>query len=194
MSVEFVFPKIHSFPPLYTKQPNATVLNNQLDTWCEILLDYCEHYKISSISNLGKILYSQYDSIENIPPIFDNKDINRVVNDEFKSTIFRHLIQKLKRAEYKNPKLPDSGIILYWKSISEWCLVLYGYVERSGQLGSILTVYELTQLSDSGLPDELKNIEYDLLVRVLKYLVKQGKAQILMADDGTDQIGGVKIV
>ncbi|CAK7894045.1 vacuolar protein-sorting-associated protein 25 [[Candida] anglica] len=194
MSVEFVFPKIHSFPPLYTKQPNATVLNNQLDTWCEILLDYCEHYKISSISNSGKILYSQYDSIENIPPIFDNKDINRVVNDEFKSTIFRHLIQKLKRAEYKNPKSPDSGIILYWKSISEWCSVLYGYVERSGQLGSILTVYELTQSSDSGLPDELKNIEYDLLVRVLKYLVKQGKAQILMADDGTDQIGGVKIV
>lgn len=191
----FEFPKIHSFIPFYTKQPNSTVFSNQLDSWCEIILDYCEHYKISSISPLnGKILYSQFeDEVETFPSLFENKSINRSVNDDFKALIFKHLIQKEKKAELKDLKAPENGVIIYWKSLAEWSQILYNYVSKTGQLGSILTVYELTKLADSGIPDELKNLEYDLLVKIIRLLVKQGKAQILLDEDGVS-IGAVKIV
>lgn len=196
MSASFEFPKIHSFPPLYTKQPNLTILHNQLESWCEIILSYCQHYKITSLSLLGAILYTQLNNIDinKIPPLFENKKISRIVNDEFKSIIFKHLIHKLGRADYINPKQPENGLLIYWKTLVEWGTHLYDYVERTGQLGSVLTVYELTKLEDLGVDEDLKNLDYNLLVKVLKnVLIKQGRAQILMNEDGT-QIGGVKIV
>lgn len=76
----------------------------------------------------------------------------------------------------------------------EWATKIYDYVNSSGQLGTILTIFELTNLDESAYPEELRNIEYNVLVRAIKnVLMKQGKAQILMSEDGT-QIGGVKIV
>lgn len=193
----FEFPNIHSFPPLFTKQPNETILQNQLDAWCGIVLSYCEYYKITSVTLTGTIIYSQIDDLNSLelPPIFENKTIDRLVNDEFKLDIFKHLIHKLNKGEYINNRQPELGIFVYWKSLVEWGTLIHDFVENSGQLGTILTVYELTKLEDSGLPLELRNLDYNLLVKVLKnVLIKQGKAQILMSEDGSGQIGGVKIV
>lgn len=193
----FEFPKIHAFPPLYTKQPNMTVLNNQLDSWCNIILSYCEYYKITTLTLTGSVIYSQYEDLDTneLPAIFANKEIDRSANDEFRLAIFRHLIQKLKKAEFITPKQPEQGVLIYWRSLVEWGNLIHDFVESSGQLGTILTVYELTKLEDSGLPEQLKNMDYTLLVRVLKnVLIKQGKAQILMSEDDPDKIGGVKIV
>lgn len=192
----FEFPKIHSFPPLYTKQPNATILQHQLDSWCDIILAYCEYYRITSLTIGGTILYTQIDNlnVNDLPPIFHNRQISRSVSDEFKSDILKHLIHKLNKAEYINNKQPELGLLVYWKSLVEWSKILYEYVEGSGQLGTVLTVYELTNVEDSGVPEVLKNLDYNLLVKILKnVLMKQGKAQVLL-EEGTDQIGGVKIL
>lgn len=191
----FEFPKIHSFPPLYTKQPNVTILQKQLDTWCDILLAYCQHYRITSLTLQGTILHSQLElNLDEIPPLFENPTINRLLSGLFREAVFKNLIQKLHRGEYMNSKRPEDGLLIYWRSLVEWSNLLYNYVERTGQLGQILTVYELTSLEDSGLDDDLRNIDYNLLVRILKgALIKQGKAQILMNEEGTE-IGGVKIV
>lgn len=195
MNGPFEFPKIHSFPPLYTKQPNETILQNQLDSWCSIILSYCEYYKITSLTLTGTVIYSQYEDLTDLPPIFENKIIERKVGDDFKLDIFKHLIHKLNKAEYTNPKQPQLGIFVYWRSLVEWAGLIHDFAENTGQLGTILTVYELTKLEDSGLPLDLKNMDYNLLVKVLKsVLIKQGKAQILMSEDGSGQIGGVKIV
>lgn len=194
---QFEFPKIHSFPPLFTSQPNATILQNQLNSWSEIILAYCQHYSITSMSIDGSVLYCQNEElrIEDLPPLFENKLISRAVSEDFKQTIFKHLIHKLNKAEYINSKKPELGLLIYYRSLVEWSKVLYDYVENSGQLDTILTVYELTKLEDSGLPQELKNLDYNLLVKILKnVLIKQGSAQIIMNDDGSDQIGAVKIV
>ena len=40
----------------------------------------------------------------------------------------------------------------------------------------------------------LRNIDYNLFVRAIDVLMKQGKAQVLKAEDGSSQIGGVKII
>lgn len=190
----FEFPKIYSFPPLYTKQPNATVLENQLGSWCDIILSYCEYYKITSLSLTGSVMYSQLElDVSQLPPIFENKLIERNVNDEFRQDIFRHLIHKLKKAEYIDVKTPESGVLVYWRSLVDWSTMIHDFVEDSGQLGTVLTIYELTKLEDSGLPEDLKNLDYNILIKVLKNIfMKQGKVQILTDENG--EIGGVKIV
>lgn len=145
----------------------------------------------------GTLLYCQNQELntDSLPPLFENKQINRLVSSDFKQTIFKHMIHKLNKAEYINSKKPELGLLIYYRSLVEWGKILHDYVENSGQLDTILTVYELTKLEDSGLPEELKNLDYNLLEKILRnVLMKQGSAQIIMNDDGSDQIGAVKIV
>lgn len=191
---DFEFPKIHSFPPLYTKQPNTTILSQQLDEWCNIILQYCEYYKITSLTIEGLPKHTQLPiDITTLPRIFENKDINRQVNHDFKSLILSTLIHKLKKAEYINGKKPELGIFVYWRSIVDWGDLLYNHNDDTGQLGTILTIYELTKSEDGGLPENLKNLDQEFLIRIVKgHLMKLGKAQILM--DENNEIGGVKIV
>lgn len=195
MTSEFIFPKIHSFPPLYTNQPNATISSHQLDSWCQIILQFCEHYKITSMTLDGNAKYSQIDGldIDKLPKLFDNEEISRSANPEFRKIIINYLIHKLNKAEYIDPKKPELGVFIYWRTLVEWSELLYSFVDRTGQLGTILTIYELTKSDDNGLPEDLRNIDETLLIKVLKdVLIKQGKAQILFGDD--NEIGGVKIV
>lgn len=195
MPSEFIFPKIHSFPPLYTNQPNATISTHQLDSWCQIILQYCEHYKITSMAIDGTVKYSQIQDLdtEKLPPLFEKPEISRSANNEFKKIIINYLIHKLNKAEYIDPKKPELGVFIYWRTLVEWSELLYSFVDKAGQLGTILTIYELTKSDDNGLPENLRNIDETLLVKVLKdVLIKQGKAQILFNDD--NEIGGVKIV
>lgn len=186
----FEFPKIHSFPPFYTKQRNATILENQLEAWGALILDYCEHFRIFSILDSGTVLVQQQP--QELPPLFENKLIERAVLDDFRKEIFAHLVSKLGRAAYVDPKKRDAGILLFWRTPAEWAALIREHVESTGQLGTVLTVYELTKLEETD--PLLRNIDYNLFVRAIDVLMKQGKAQVLKAEDGSSQIGGVKII
>ncbi|KAF3988691.1 hypothetical protein FT663_03923 [Candidozyma haemuli var. vulneris] len=189
----FEFPKLHSFPPFFTKQSNATILEHQLEAWSSLILSYCEYYKIYSLSGTGAVLSAQKKDVE-FPPLFENKSVERACSDSFKREIFSHLIHKNDRASYIDPKKSDAGVLVHWRTLPEWAKLLRDYVDSTGQLGTILTVYELTQSEDSTTSEDFRNIDYNLFVRILQLLMKQGKAQILMAEDNSGQIEGVKIV
>lgn len=189
----FEFPKIHSFPPFYTKQSNATILENQLNEWSTIVLQYCQYHKIYTLSPQGVVLSRQNDETP-LEGLFENTDIERRVSPDFCRDILHHLIHKAKRAVYINQKKQDAGILILWCTLEEWAELLHSHVEKTGQLGSILTVYELTKLEDSVIHEEFRNIDYTLFVRILEVLMKQGKAQILKSEDNPAEIGGVKIV
>ncbi|EGW31052.1 uncharacterized protein SPAPADRAFT_156678 [Spathaspora passalidarum NRRL Y-27907] len=191
---QFQFPKIHSFPPLYTKQPNTTILTQQLEAWTAIILEYCEYYKITRISKDGIPKHSQLEiDLDSLPPIFSNTAINRSVNSEFKTLIINSLIHKLNSGEYVNSKKPELGIFIYWRKLEDWGSLLYQYVDDSGQLGTVLTVYELTKSDEGGLPEAIRGLDETFLIKIIKgYLMKLGKAQILMNEN--NEIGGVKIV
>lgn len=193
MSSTFEFPKLHSFPPFFTKQSNATILEHQLEAWSSLILSYCEYYRIYTLLATGTVLSSQNKNTE-FPPIFENKKIERACLDSFKNDIFNYIIHKAARASYVDPKKLDAGVLIHWRTLPEWAKLLRDYVDGTGQLGTILTVYELTQLEDSTTSEDFKNIDYNLFVRILQVLMKQGKAQIIMAEDYSGQIEGVKIV
>lgn len=188
----FEFPKIHSFPPFYTKQQNATILQNQLDAWADLVLLFCQYYHIYTLLPHGAVLSKQEKDGE-LPPVFQNKELQRAVLDAFLGDIFNHMIHKLGRAEYVDPKKHDAGILIYWRTPAEWAKLLLEYVDRTGQLGTILTVYELTQLEELAASEPLKDLDEKLFAKAVEVLVKQGRAQVLRGEDGL-AIGGVKIV
>ncbi|RCK65160.1 Vacuolar protein-sorting-associated protein 25 [Candida viswanathii] len=195
----FEFPKIYSFPPLYTEQPNTTIQSQQLDSWTSIILQYCQYYKITSLTLdlVPKHLQYTHLSLSELPSLFVNKAINRQVGPEFQKKIIAHLLH-LNKAVFVNPKKPQFGIFVLWKSLVEWGNELYSYVDELGQKGTVLTIYELTKSDDEdgggiGVPDSLVNLDEAFLIRIIRdYLIKQGKAQLLI--DENNEIGGVKIV
>ncbi|KAL6682527.1 hypothetical protein ACI3L0_002388 [Candidozyma auris] len=189
----FEFPKLHSFPPFFTKQSNSTILEHQLEAWSSLILSYCEHYHIYSLSATGSVLSAQGKD-EEFPPLFENKLVNRSSSDTFRREILSHMIHKNHRAMYIDQKKSDAGVLILWRTLPEWAKLLRDYVDSTGQLGTILTVYELTQSEDSTTSEEFRNIDYNLFVNILQLLMKQGKAQILMTEDNSGQIEGVKIV
>lgn len=181
------FPAIHSFPPFYTKQSNATILQNQLDQWCTLILELCRAYSIYSILPLGSVLKQQKE--EAVPSFFDNAAIDRSVPSEFRKDILNHLVHRLGRGSYINGKTQDAGVLVYWRSLSEWAEHLYSRIEATGQQGAVLTVYEMTKLEESVLDAEFHNIDALLFEKILEELKKQGRAHIIRDES---EIGGVK--
>lgn len=193
MAEPFIFPKIHSFPPLYTKQPNLTVQEKQLESWSDLILNYCQHYRVTSLSQAGLPLTSQNSQLklDQLPSIFENKSIDRQVNDEFKNIIFKYLVNKLHKAEYINVKKKDEGIFVWWKPLLEWASCLYNHMNDTGQTGTVFTIFELTSSNELGLPESLRNIDSSVMIRILRSMVKQGRTQLIMEDG---EIGGVKFI
>ncbi len=65
--------------------------------------------------------------------------------------------------------------------------MIYGWVDETGQKGSVLTVYELREGEAVG-AKEWVGMEEEMLRKVLGVLVKKGRAQIF----GLDESAGVK--
>lgn len=193
MAEPFTFPKIHSFPPLYTKQPNLTVQEKQLESWSDLVLNYCQYYRITSLSQAGLPLTSQNPQLklEQLPLLFENKDIDRRVNDEFRNTIFKYLVNKLHKAEFINPKKQEEGIFVWWRPLLEWASSLYNHMSDTGQTGTVFTLFELTSSNELGLPESLRNIDPAVMIRILQSMVKQGRTQLIMEDG---DIGGAKFI
>lgn len=80
-----------------------------------------------------------------------------------------------------------SSVWIYWKRPEEWADSIHGWVDGTGQKGSVLTVYELRE-SDAVQSQDWIGMDEDMFRRCLDVLVKRGKAQVF----GTDEEAGVK--
>lgn len=78
-------------------------------------------------------------------------------------------------------------IYVYWRRPEEWAELLYQYVDATGQKGSILTLYELTE-SEAVQKEEWRNMDAELLRKSLNVLVRKQRAQVF----GQGQELGVK--
>ncbi|CAN3372635.1 vacuolar protein-sorting-associated protein 25 [Diutina rugosa] len=184
----YEFPKLHSYPAFYSKQRNLTILDYQLEGWTQLILDYCRHFKVTSLTIQGRPKYSQSESdLDRLPSIFENKTIDRVVTQQFRQEIFRHMVQKQVAATVTPGKF-DQGIYVYWRSLDEWGEMLYDHAVQTGQLDTVMTIYELTS-EDSSLPEPLKQLDQAFLLTIIADLKKKNKVQILK-EGGT--VAGVK--
>lgn len=76
---------------------------------------------------------------------------------------------------------------VFWRTLAEWADMIYGWVDETGQKGSVLTVYELREGEAVG-AKEWVGMEEEMLRKVLGVLVKKGRAQVF----GVEEEAGVK--
>ena len=160
----FAFPRPYFFPPFYTMQPNKTTLHAQLVKWSEIVLAYCQHHRIFRLSLAGQTPVSApaADHHHHQPPpstldtseLFSNRHIGRSLAPEDIRKVIDFLA-KDGRAEYvggggggggNSDKANAADLVwIHWRSPDEWAALVEAWVDQTGQKGSVLTFYELTQ-------------------------------------------------
>ncbi|PVU98840.1 hypothetical protein BB559_001241 [Furculomyces boomerangus] len=80
----FEFPKIHDFPPFYTKQPVEATWLNQKKMWIELILDYCKGNRKFTI-NINNDLDSE---------LFNNKKINRRLSANWATLLYTWVLDR----------------------------------------------------------------------------------------------------
>ena len=87
-----------------------------------------------------------------------------------------------KRAEWVDQKTKGKCWV-WWRTPDEWADVVYNWVEGTGQKGSVLTVYELSQ-GDGVKGSDLYELDAEVVNKCLNVLVKRGKAQVFGEGEG----------
>ncbi|SPO29559.1 related to VPS25 - vacuolar protein sorting [Ustilago trichophora] len=207
-STDLRYPPIHAFPPFYTLQHNPVSRAQQLSQWRSLILDYCRHYRIFSLSPLPSSSdttpNSHVTSADPYKSLFANQAIQRALSPESIRQVLADLVEHKQAAweEHLTPasaktKGTNSGNVspkayIYWKTPAQWGDAIYEWVMATGQNKSIMTLFELTE-GDLVHGQEFYQLPEPLLRQALKHLSSQGKAQIFAGTEAEDG-QGVKFV
>lgn len=165
---DFEWPWQHSFPPFYTLQPNLGTRQKQLDAWCELVLAFHRHHNVHLL-DLTEAAST---------PLFHNKTLNRKLSLEFIQTVMEEL-KKKGSLEWMDKE--KKQCLVLWRSLPEWANLIYSWACESGQVNSVCTLYEIIQ-GDYTANQEFHGLEKEVLLRALRHLEEQGKAQLMLFD------------
>jgi ESCRT-II complex subunit VPS25 len=167
----------YSFPPFFTLQPTATTRSSQLSSWSTHIQSYCRHHRIFSLTLIDALS----------TPLFHNATINRRLNLRDAKAILAWMASPEggSRAEFISTSTKKKGtaeeeggrVWIYWRRPEEWAAALEEWVDRTGQKGVVLTLYEIVE-GDASRKEEFWGMEVELLQRSLAVCVRRGKAQI----------------
>lgn len=173
-------PPIYNFPPLFTPQPNVLIRKQQLDTWTELIVQYCQNNKLWLMSHDGQLKLSDKKQ-----SLFNNQHINRSVNSLFIDEIWSVMLKNNKAIKYDETKY-----FILWKSLESWASLILEWCEIHGKLNQVITIYELIE-GDESHTWEFYGMNEVFCEIVLNNLVERGRASILK---DKDRVMGVKIV
>ncbi|KAL6072153.1 Vacuolar protein-sorting-associated protein 25 [Balamuthia mandrillaris] len=168
-SSSFSFPWFHESPPFYTLQPVLNTRKKQLELWANLVLDYCQHFRIYE---LGVADAAQH-------PLFCNTRINRRLNGEALVHVFEHLVQ-LGNAEWADKE--RTKLAIFWRTPMQWADQIYKWVNENGLTGTVMTVYELRE-GPAAKDQEFSGLDQGVLVKALQILEKQGKAKLFSGSE-----------
>jgi ESCRT-II complex subunit VPS25 len=173
----FAFPPHYSFPPFFTLQPNPLTLSSQLQSWSSLILSYCRHNRLFTLSPV-----ETFSS-----PLFTNKTLKRSLPIPSILTILHFMGSKEggERIEWigKPPAKEGAGsggagkCWVFWRRPEEWAELVLGWVEETGQKGVVLTVYEVGE-GDGSRGWDFHGMDETLLVRSIRVLEKRGRASV----------------
>jgi len=173
----FSFPTYTTFPPFYTLQPNLTTRARQLSLWSQLILSYAAHARLFRLS------------LSSPPPdLFANPSIHRGLSEPDIRAVLDHMAfpangSRVEWIPAGSKSERSASCWVYWRTLAEWADLIYGWVDETGQKGSVLTVYELREGEAVG-SKEWVGMEEEMLKKVLGVLVKKGRAQIFGQDEG----------
>ncbi|KAF2120716.1 ESCRT-II complex subunit-domain-containing protein [Lophiotrema nucula] len=171
---QFQFPPHYSFPPFFRLQPVTATRASQLSSWSLLIQSYCRHNRIFTLTLI--------DALQT--PLFENAQLGRRLSLQDARAVINWMAspEGQNRAEWIGTKGArrdeEAGKCwIYWRRPEEWAAALEEWVERTGQKGTVLTLYEITE-SDATKREEFHGMDGDLLAKSLAICVKRGKAQI----------------
>ncbi|XP_015180277.1 PREDICTED: vacuolar protein-sorting-associated protein 25 [Polistes dominula] len=166
---EIEWPWQYSFPPFFTLQPHADTKAKQLEAWKSLVLEY---YRITkqAIIDVREVHSS---------PLFNNSAINRKLPSEVVLIILEELSKTGNAMPLDKTK---QRWLVYWHTLEEWGDIIYNYAQETGQIGSVCTLYELTQ-GEETVDQEFHKLDTEVLIRSLRTLEYAKKAELIMFDD-----------
>lgn len=173
-----VFPAIYSFPPFFTRQRNEETESQRKEDWVQWILQW------AGAKRQTQLLVEQELKGE----LFCNEAIGRGLSREDAVDVLDYMASK-GNGEWTGP---DKAVFLiYYKSLAEWARLVYEFVNRTGQMGSVFTVYELLE-GDDTTKEDFYGLDRALFMRVLQLMERDGRAKIFTASD--PQKAGVKFM
>ncbi|KAI5995618.1 ESCRT-II complex vps25 subunit [Pisolithus albus] len=170
----FRLPSIHAAHAFFTEQPNPTTQSVFNDNWIRLILSYARHRRLFVIRvEDAEVAGGDWDEI------LRNERINRRVLPSYLTSLISAMVSR-NLAYYEPPKQTRS-VILLWRLPEEWADVLHSWGTATGQLNTILTLYEIT---DPPVPSPLSGIPLSLLRRAITILTRSGRAQLIGVADG----------
>lgn len=160
------------FPPFYTLQNVAATRERQLALWRQLLLKQCA----SSSMSIDLATF----------PAFTNSKINRSLDLEGRKAVGDELV-RTGHAEWEDEKTKQR-LVVYPKTPEAWAATVYEWAKETVRVGSgINTFYEIHSGEDAE-GTELQGVSEDVLLKALKVLEHQGKAQLFPAET-LDEMG-----
>ena len=159
----------YNFPPFFTIQPNIDTRKKQLEAWCQLVLDTQKSCNSHSL-----------DVNEALGTIFTNKEINRKLSRDGVDMVLEELIKK-GHLEWKDPRTKKECLIM-WRTPEEWGKLIYKYINDRSMNNSVCTLFELANGDDTD-GEEFHGLEQWLLLRALKSLEIDGKAELMAFGD-----------
>ncbi|KAL0248131.1 hypothetical protein GEMRC1_003367 [Eukaryota sp. GEM-RC1] len=164
----FSFPELYNFPPFFTLQPVVDTLTKQLESWCQLVLDYCQHHTHYFI------IPSEMQSSD----LFTNAAINRRLDETQIVRVIDALVHK-GRAEWCS--IDKQRALIFFRTPEEWADILSSILDKYGQKNSVCTLYELSH-GDLARGTPLMGCPYDLILRAISVIQNRGQARLIEED------------
>lgn len=169
----FQFPPHYSFPPFFTLQPVATTRSSQLQSWSTFIQSYCRFHRIFSLSLVDALS----------TPLFHNTTLSRQLSLRDAKAILTWMASPEggQRAEFissggkkKVDESEGGRVWIYWRRPEEWAQQLEEWVDRTGQKGVVLTLYEIVE-GEASAREEFAGMDMELLRMSLGGLCQEGE-------------------
>ena len=159
------------FPPFYTLQPHRETRAKQLQAWREVVLDHCRRSKITKF---------EVNRIQDSSP-FHNKKLQRKAQPE----LFEAVLEDLRHHGHLEWIDKDKKRChVYWHTPEQWGALVYAWAKENGMSGGgICTLFEISEGEDTK-TEPFHGLEQDMLVKALKSLQLQKKAELFDGNEG----------
>lgn len=157
----FVFPREYHFPPFFTRQVHSMTHRSQVEKWGGLVCAYCQHhglYRLSLSSPATEDLFHNHTLGRRLA-LADAREVLEHLRRDGRAEWVTHgsasawsaglgsvggLFGTTSAAAGEDDGTGDV-VWIYWKTPDEWARELETWVDATGQKGTVLTLYELTE-------------------------------------------------
>jgi ESCRT-II complex subunit VPS25 len=148
-----------------TLQPVLNTRTKQMQSWCELILDFARHHKLYCLNIPEAVATS---------PLFNNNKIQRRLSVDVARIFLDYVVSK-NFGEWLDKE--KNNILLYWRTPEEWANIIYKRICDLGMTDTVVTFYELTE-SESAANEEFYKLDIRILMKALQCLERRGLAKV----------------